>query len=122
LAIFLIHVMLALHYYHAWSHADAFERTRQVSGIGEGLYANYLFGLVWTADVVCWWLRPARYAARSPWIDRLLHGFMLFMVFNSMVVFATGPIRWAGLVLFLCLGIAWYLRPRAPGVGSLKCG
>jgi hypothetical protein len=120
LAIFLIHVMMAFHYYHAWSHADAFERTRQLSGIGEGLYANYLFGLVWTADISSWWLWPARYAVRSPWIDRLLHGFMLFMVFNSMVVFATGPIRWAGLLLFAVLGIAWFLRWRSPGVGSLK--
>jgi hypothetical protein len=112
LVIFLVHVMLAFHYYHKWSHADAFERTRQVSGIGEGLYANYLFAALWTMDVVFWWLLPAVYAARSPWIDRLLHGFMLFMVFNSMVVFATGPIRWAGVLLFISLGIAWHCARR----------
>jgi hypothetical protein len=122
LIIFLIHVLLAFHFYHHWSHADAFERTRQIAGFGEGLYANYLFALLWTADVACWWLRPARYAARSPWIDRGLHGFMLFMVFNSMVVFATGPVRWAGLLLGIVLGIAyfhWQVRA-SNGVGSLK--
>ena len=109
LVIFLIHVMMAFHFYHHWSHADAFERTRQLGGFGEGLYANYLFALLWTADVAYWWLRPARYAARSPWIDRGLHGFMLFMVLNSMVVFASGPIRWAGLTMFAVLVIAWSL-------------
>jgi hypothetical protein len=113
LVIFLVHVMMAFHFYHDWSHADALERTRQISGVGEGLYANYLFALLWTVDVGYWWLRPARYAARSPWIDRGLHGFMLFMVFNSMVVFGTGTIRWAGLLIFASLGIAWH-RLRRP--------
>jgi hypothetical protein len=112
LVIFLIHVITAFHYYHHWSHTDAFQRTREIGGYGEGLYANYLFALVWTADVAFWWISPVRYSARSPWIDRILHSFMLFMVFNSMVVFATGPIRWTGLVLFVSLAVVWYSSKR----------
>jgi hypothetical protein len=110
LVIFLVHVMMAFHFYHHWSHADAFKRTRQISGFGEGLYANYLFAVLWAADVAYWWLWPARYASRSPWIDRALHGFMLFMVVNSMVVFATGRIQWAGLLVLILLGITFYRR------------
>src|SRR5207244_1221257 len=94
LVCFLVHVAAAFHYDHHWSHAEAFEHTRQVSGVGEGIYFSYLFALVWSADATYWWLLPANFATRSNWIDRLLHGFMLFMVVNGTVVFASGPIRW----------------------------
>jgi hypothetical protein len=113
LASFLIHVMMAFHYFHHWSHADAVRHTREVSGFGEGVYISYLFTLLWTVDVGFWWLAPRRYAARSVWIDRVWHGFMLFMVFNGTVVYESGLIRWAGLVMFLLLGGLWFvLRPR----------
>jgi hypothetical protein len=46
------------------------------------------------------------------WIDRLLHGFMLFMVFNGMIVFESGPIRWADALMFGVLAIALLLRYR----------
>jgi hypothetical protein len=110
LAWFLVHVAFAFHYYHHWSHADAFERTRQISGVGEGIYVSYLFGLVWTADVAAWWLAPTRYAARSRWIDRVLHAFMLFMVLNGMIVFESGLIRVAGIAMFVALSVAWLTR------------
>jgi hypothetical protein len=114
LVCFLVHLVMAFHYYHHWSHAHAFERTRRISGVGEGLYVSYLFTLLWGVDVLWWWLAPARYQARSSWIDRLLHGFMLFIVFNSMVVFETGPIRWAGVALFVVLPVAWLVARRRP--------
>jgi hypothetical protein len=109
LATFLVHLVMAFHYYHHWSHAHAFERTRQISGVGEGLYISYLFTALWTADVLFWWLSPAGYAARPAWVDRALHCFMLFVVFNSMVVFEAGLIRWAGLAMFAVLGITWWM-------------
>jgi hypothetical protein len=108
LVTFLVHLVMAFHYYHHWSHAHAFERTRQVSGVGEGLYVSYLFTVLWTADVLFWWLSPARYAARPACVCRTMHCFMLFVVFNSMVVFEAGLIRWAGLIMFAVLGIAWW--------------
>lgn len=106
---FVVHVAIAFHFYHDWSHAHAFERTREDSGIGEGIYLSYVFTGLWIADVAWWWARPQQYAARSPWIDRSLHVFMLFMVFNSMVVFETGATRWAGLLMFVVLSVAWLL-------------
>ena len=104
---FLVHLAMAFHYYHDWSHAHAFERTRQISGIGEGIYVSYLFTILWALDVLCWWLRPAQHAVRSAWIGRSLHGFMLFIVFNSMVVYETGTIRWAGILMFIGLAAVW---------------
>ncbi|HTU25622.1 MAG TPA: hypothetical protein VMF30_09510 [Pirellulales bacterium] len=109
LVCFLVHLAMAFHYYHHWSHADAFERTRRVARFGEGIYVSYLFTIVWAADVVYWCLRPARYATRGAWIDRILHGFMLFIVLNGTIVFETGGIRWAGAVGLIGLAVAWWL-------------
>ncbi len=110
---FLIHVTMAFHYFHHWSHADAVRHTREVSGFGEGVYISYLFTLLWIVDVAYWWLAPRRYAERSAWIDRGWHGFMLFMVFNGTVVYESGPIRCAGLLMFTSLAAVWLvLRTR----------
>jgi hypothetical protein len=106
-ACFLVHLAMAFHFYHHWSHAHAFETTRQASGTGEGIYASYLFTWLWLGDAAWWWLSPSRYAARWPWLDRALHAFMLFLVFNGTVIFESGAIRWAGLLGFLTLLTCW---------------
>ncbi len=111
---FWVHLGMAYHFYHQWSHAHAFEHTREVSGVGEGIYISYLFTWLWTADMLWWWMSPAGYAARPVWIDRALHSFMLFIVFNGMVVYEAGMIRWAGLVLFFGLACAWLMTRGLP--------
>jgi hypothetical protein len=111
-ATYLVHLGMAFHYYHHWSHQDAIEHTHSVSGLGEGIYASHLFTLVWSADVATWWLAPRRWAGRSRWIDGLLHGFMLFIVFNATVVYETGLIRWAGVGGFVVLGLLVLMRGR----------
>jgi hypothetical protein len=107
---YLVHVGMAFHYYHEWSHAQAIEHTEQVSGFGPGIYASHGFTLVWTLDVVFWWLWPERYAARPGWIDALLHGFMVFIVFNATVVYGSGFIRWVGAALVGALGVLFLTR------------
>ena len=97
---YLVHLFMAFHHVHHWSHGAAVNHTQEVSGFGLGIWFSHLFTLVWTADVLFWWLRPARYATRSPWVDWTVHGFMAFIVFNATVVFETGFIRWAGIALF----------------------
>jgi hypothetical protein len=109
-AAYVIHVCMAFHCAHGWSHAHAVEETQRRSGVGEGIYVSHLFTLLWTADVAYWWLRPRGYAARSPWVDRVLHGFMVFVIFNGTVVFEEGPIRPAGIVLFAGLAVLWLYR------------
>lgn len=118
---FLVHVAMAFHFFHHWSHADAFARTRQVGGIGEGIFASYLFTLLWPLDAAAWWLCPSKYAVRPTWIDRLLHSFLAFMVFNGSVVFAVGIVRWTCLAVGLVLAACWVAsRPsRDPTCRSL---
>lgn len=118
-AAYLVHLAMAFHFYHGWSHADAVEHVREASGFGEGIFVSHLFTLLWTVDVVWWQHRPMNYAGRSPWIDRVLHAFMLFMWFNGTVVYETGPIRWAGLVIFMELAIAAGFRlARTAGISG----
>jgi hypothetical protein len=109
---YLVHLGMAFHFYHNWSHADAVRHTDLVSGFGPGIYVSHLFTLAWTADVSWWWLAPSRYAGRSPWIDRAVHGFMLFVAFCGTVVYETGFIRWAGAAMFaeLALMAIWAKR------------
>jgi hypothetical protein len=104
---FLVHLAMAMHYAHHWSHADAFEHTRAVSGVGEGIYMSHLFTLLWGLDVATWNVSPSIYARRSVWIGRVLHAFMLFIIFNGMVVYEEGPIRWAGIGLMALLAGMW---------------
>jgi len=107
IASFLVHLAMAFHFFHDWSPVRAFEHTRAVSGWGEGIYVSYAFTWLWLGDAAWWWLRPAAYAARSPWMHRAIVAFMLFMVFNGTVVFEPGAIRRVGLVGFVVLAIAW---------------
>ena len=115
---YLVHVALAFHYFHHWSHADAFERTRQVSGTGEGIYVSYFFTLLWTADVAWWWFRPKSYAHRPAFIGRVLHGFMLFIIFNATIIYETGPIRWIGLAAFAAFIVMWLKMRRGWGANG----
>ncbi len=103
LIVFVVHVAVAFDVYHQWSHADAFERTRQQSGSGEGIFVSYLFTLVWAGDVLWWWLRPASYIARSRWISGTVHWFMAFITFNATIIFAEGPVCWFGIVAMTVL-------------------
>ncbi|HEV3444046.1 MAG TPA: hypothetical protein VG099_05345 [Gemmataceae bacterium] len=109
---YLVHLYMAFGHYHHWSHADAVAHTQAVSGFGAGIWMSHLFTVVWSADVITWWVRPGRYAARSPWIDRILHGFMCFIIFNATVVYEQSFIRWAGILLFMELAAVWLYRLR----------
>ena len=108
---YVVHVVLAFHHFHGWSHADAVEHVRAAGGFGEGIYFSHLFGLLWTVDVAWWWLAPTSHAARPAWMTVGLHSFMLFMVFNATVVFEPGLGRWLGVGLFVVLAWLWRTRP-----------
>jgi hypothetical protein len=110
LATYLVHLTMAFHHYHHWSHADAVAHTEAVSRFGQGIWFSHLFTLLWTADVAAWWTVPNRYARRSPWWDRLLHGYMAFIIFNATFVYEEGPIHWAGMLLFMELGVVLLYR------------
>jgi hypothetical protein len=98
-----VHVILAFHYFHHWSHAHAVAHTREVSGLGGGIFVTHFFTLLWLADVLFWWLHPDRYVRRPCWIGWAVHGFMAFIVFNGAVVYASGPVRWVSAASFVAL-------------------
>lgn len=111
--LFLGHVVCAFAYFHDWSHAAAYEetacRTEEMVGIawGGGLFLNYAFTVVWLADAAWWWLWPANYQGRGRLVECLVQGFMGFMAFNGVVVFAAWPVRIAGIVGCAVLLVAW---------------
>jgi len=90
----LVHFALAIGFAHGWSHAATVEYIRQVGGYGEGIIVNYLFALVWGADVLWWWVNPSGREARAPWIGWAVHGFLAFVVVNATVVFGPPERRW----------------------------
>jgi hypothetical protein len=88
------------------------QHVQDVSGFGPGIFVSYLFTLVWSIDVLWWMIQPASYSRRPAWIGRVLHAFMVFVIFNATVVYESGFIRWSGIALFLVLGVClWFRRP-----------
>jgi hypothetical protein len=108
--LFLAHVAFAFHFYHHWSHTVAAEETRrqtkEVVGwdFGGGVYFNYLFAAIWLADCVGWIFEGGPFHERHRVWWWLLHGYFLFMIFNSTVVFGHGIARPVGAVL--CAAVA----------------
>lgn len=109
-ATFVVHVATAFDRVHGWSHAAAYRHVERVSGFGPGVFVSYAFTVIWVADAGWWWLDRPSYAARPAWLDRLVHGFLAFVVFNATVVYETGFIRWAGVVAFAILGMLFVVR------------
>jgi hypothetical protein len=107
-----IHVGLAFHFVHDWSHVAAYrataEQTEAVVGWywGGGVYVNYFTLLLWTGDVVVWWRAPRPMSAAlvrwrwGAWI------YLLIMAFQAGVVFAPAPARWIALGVWGLFGWA----------------
>lgn len=104
-----VHVAVAFHAGHGWSHAAAWEHTRQIGGYGDGVFVNYLFALLWLADVFWAWVRFESYLRRPRWLNWAVHGFFAFIVFNAAVVFGGWLSRAVFCVFFVGLG-AWTAR------------
>jgi hypothetical protein len=121
LVAFVVHVASAFYGVHHWSHAEAEEFTaRDTESLigwrwGGGIWANYLFAVVWFADAIAWLRGLERYERRPTWVEAMVQGYLGFIAFNAVVVFPTGPVRWCGIaatVLVLGLLIA-RLRSRS---------
>jgi hypothetical protein len=121
----LAHVAFAFNFYHGWSHDAAYRETaRQTENVvglnwGGGLYINYALIIGLVLDTIWWWVvgleayRQRRWPLLAAW-----HGFLVFIIFNATVVFKTGFVRWAGLIVCLGLCLLWLRAGRdnfAPG-------
>ena len=114
--VFLIHVALAFHYYHHWSHSAALahtaDETHRLLGwrFGIGIYFNYLFAILWAADCLWWLVDEPSYRARPAPLQRLVHLYLFFIAFSGAVVFEDGIVRWAGVAVTALLGAALAIR------------
>jgi hypothetical protein len=113
MATFLVHLAVAFHLGHAWSHASAVEHVREAGGFGEGIFVSHLFTVVWAVEVVWSWLAFESYLTRPRWVSFVVYGFLAFVVFNATVVFAVGWPRWASLLVFVALAFAMACTWRA---------
>jgi len=115
-ALYAVHVCLAFHFFHDWSHSEAYietaRQTQELFGLdwGGGLYLNYLFTLIWLADTVWWWRGLAAYRERPLWIGAVIQSFLAFMFFNATVVFGQGLVRFVGIFATIALVVLWWRR------------
>ncbi len=114
---YLLHVILAFHLHHDWSHAAAVaevaRQTADTTGFdwGGGIWFNYLFTAAWGIDTIRLWIHSAP-SLRAQWLTRLWRGFMFSMIFNATVVFEEGAVRWLGLIACLILVSLHWTRSR----------
>ena len=92
-ALYLAHVAAAFQYAYHWSHEFAVQeiarQTEALFGInwGGGIWFNYAFTAIWSADAL-WWLIAAQSRAERPgWLGIAMHYFMAFMFVNGAIVF-----------------------------------
>jgi hypothetical protein len=110
-----LHVALAFHFRHGWSHESAFaetaRQTEELFGyrVGAGVFVNYAFLAVWGIDALWWRLRPTSFVDRPRALDASIRAFLAFMFVNGAIVFARGPVRVLGILSALALGVAWYV-------------
>ena len=88
-----IHIVVAIWLSHGWSHSAAIERVREVGGFGGGILISYLFVLVWLIDTAWWWIDPSGHAQRPVWLRVLVHGFLIFVMFNATEIYVTTEMR-----------------------------
>jgi len=115
----LAHFICAFQFFHAWSHASAYDdtarQTAEVFGInwGGGIFINYAVAILWAGDVAWWWIAGLSSYRRRPWFLILIwHSFLIFIIFNATVVFEDGLTRWIGILVTLCLCVCWVVISR----------
>lgn len=107
-----VHIAVAFHLGHGWSHQAAWEHTRQVGGYGDGIFVNYAVAVVWLIDAVWALVAFDSYRARPGWLHWSIHGFLAFVVFNAAVVFASQEVRACIAVLCAVSVLEWVVRRR----------
>jgi hypothetical protein len=114
----LVHAVIAFDVAYEWSHAKAWadtaRQTAAVTGLhwGGGIVVNYLFLLLWLADVVWWWIAPVAYVHRPLTLERVRLLFFVFMFFNGAIVFAGNAGRAVGVPAVAAVCVAWALDAR----------
>ncbi len=88
-----LHLAVAFHLGHEWSHAAAWEHTRDASGVGNGIFVNYAVAVVWLTDAAWLLFAPRAYETRARALHIAIQGFLAFVMVNAGFVFASWPVR-----------------------------
>jgi hypothetical protein len=108
-----IHVLIALAVQYEWDHEAAVSSTAEQAATVYGfmwrgsIYVSYVFVLLWLVEAVRWRLNPAMYSARAPLTTWVLRFFVLLIIVNGAIVFATYPMRLLGVVIAGALVWMW---------------
>ena len=117
---YLLHVGLAFAFVHDWSHAAALEHTAaetaRMTGVhrGEGLWVNYLFSLIWIADVIRVFVAFIHKRTTNVPVDYVVASFFAFVVLNATVVFGPVVYRWLAVPFGIMFTLTWIRSSRAP--------
>ena len=120
----LVHILLALALAHGWSNHRAWlataAQTKAVLGLatGDGLYANYVFCLIWLADAAGWWLTGVDPLQARPRLRLSRELMFLVMMFFATVAFGPWfwrPVALAAAGLWLLRRQLIHRRKRSPG-------
>jgi hypothetical protein len=114
-----LHFVAAYQYYHDWNQTSAYlETARQTNDYiglnwGGGLYINYAILLIWIVDLSLWWLQGPDSYQKHFWKVRLVwHWLLIFIIFNALIVFKGGMVRWIGILYCSVLIFTWLpIRP-----------
>ncbi|MCU0720771.1 MAG: hypothetical protein MUC83_13765 [Pirellula sp.] len=107
-----IHVFASYGLVHNWSHSAVLKHTGDESyaviglRVPWGVYANFVFAGILSGYSGWMILKKGR---ESAGLDTFVYFFLAFIVFNALVIFKTGPIRWIGLLGFAIV-ICTHLR------------
>jgi hypothetical protein len=108
-----VHVLIALSARYGWDHEAAVSNTASqaaaVYGVGwrGSIYVSYLFLCVWIAEAWRWRQRPAAVAQLPTALTWTGRAFVLLIIVNGAIVFASPAGRIAGLAIVAALVWAW---------------
>lgn len=114
-----LHAIAAFAFHYHWNHAFAVSetarQTKELLGteVGIGLYVNYVFLVAWGLDVLFAYLPRFRNGPMRTYPRNAILVFLLFIVFNGLVVFKENWLRYAGIAAFAILLAVWYIYRRS---------
>lgn len=113
-----VHAYLALSDVHQWNHHHAFDHIANETGrvlgfrFGYGVYFNYLFVIIWIADVIWLWSSSESYQNRSNRLSSAFHLFLILIMVNGAVVFRDGLPRYLGIIVIAAILTTWWRKTK----------
>lgn len=123
-----VHSIAAFRLFYAGSHevarAATAQQTATLTGVqfAGGIYINYIFLTIWTADAMWWLTAPRSYAARPRLLSIAVRGFIFFIITNGAVIFADGWARVLGAASVMLVIASWFLKPWLPRDATTTAG